>query len=259
MIRVYKSATAPKRLHGITSPGGKATQKLCLDHEAGVTTFTFKSNLYGDATVKNQLRLDQHEKCVFCESKFGANYHGDVEHIRPKGGFTQHEDDKLTTPGYFWLAYEWSNLTFCCALCNQTHKKNHFPLANPKRRARSHKDDVTQEKPILINPVEEDPQQFIDFNQEVARGIDTQERGRRTIDLLGLNRPLVQEKRREYLTQISLLWDSYHIIKQNLDFLDAKDLGKFNTLRDFLFAARKPQAEYSSMVTSFLQSVGGLQ
>jgi hypothetical protein len=53
--------------------------------------------------------------------------------FRPKGGWVQNDGDALTQPGYYWLAYEWSNLLISCQLCNQEFKKNRFPLLNPTR------------------------------------------------------------------------------------------------------------------------------
>jgi hypothetical protein len=48
----------------------------------------------------------------------------------------------LEQPGYFWLAYVWANLFLACQLCNQSFKKNLFPLADPAKRARSHLHDL---------------------------------------------------------------------------------------------------------------------
>ncbi len=84
----------------------------------------------------------QHDKCAFCESKVSAIAYGDVEHFRPKAGYQQSHDDDLQRPGYYWLAYEWSNLFFSCSICNQQGKRNVFPLANPRRRATCHRDDI---------------------------------------------------------------------------------------------------------------------
>ena len=58
----------------------------------------------------------------FCESKVSHIAYGDVEHFRPKAGYRQRPEDPLVQPGYYWLAYEWSNLLFCCQLCNQRFK-----------------------------------------------------------------------------------------------------------------------------------------
>jgi hypothetical protein len=65
------------------------------------------------------------------------------------------------------LAYVWENLFLACALCNQSFKKNLFPLADPTRRARSHLDDLAAEQPMLIHPADEEPNAFIGFREEM--------------------------------------------------------------------------------------------
>ena len=75
--------------------------------------------------------------------------YGDVEHYRPKAGYRQDAEDPLGRPGYYWLAYEWSNLLFCCQICNQRFKRNLFPLVDPARRAETHHDDLSSEQPLF--------------------------------------------------------------------------------------------------------------
>lgn len=77
---------------------------LCAQFEQGNPDFEFKSSIYGHDSVKTALRTMQHGKCCFCEAKITHISYGDVEHYRPKGGHKQVESDKLTQPGYYWLA-----------------------------------------------------------------------------------------------------------------------------------------------------------
>ena len=107
-------------------------------YKSGAKAFAsrdFESGIYGAKSVKQALQKAQHGKCAFCESKITHIAYGDVEHFRPKAGYRQCPKDPLVRPGYYRLAYEWSNLFFCCTLCNQRFKGNHFPLADPARRA----------------------------------------------------------------------------------------------------------------------------
>jgi hypothetical protein len=106
--------------------------------------------------VKAALRIAQHDKCGFCESKVTHVAFGDVEHFRPKAAFRAIQGDALTRPGYYWLAYEWTNLLFACEPCNRRHKGNLFPLVDEATRARSHTDDITRETPLFIDPTAED-------------------------------------------------------------------------------------------------------
>ncbi len=61
--------------------------------------------------VKDKLGKIYSSKCAFCES---AVERSDVEHFRPKSI-------------YYWLAYSWDNLLYCCPTCNG-FKSNNFEL-----------------------------------------------------------------------------------------------------------------------------------
>jgi uncharacterized protein (TIGR02646 family) len=170
MIRITKPAQAPR----ILRERGKATTELNqASFETGTREFEFNSSLYGAKSVKTTLIKAQRGKCAFCESQVRHIAHGDVEHYRPKGGVRQDAGEPLEQPGYFWLAYVWENLFFACQLCNQSFKRNLFPLADPARRARSHLDDLASEEPMLLHPGDDDPGASIGFRAEVAFAIMT--------------------------------------------------------------------------------------
>src|SRR5262245_37503875 len=79
----------------------------------------------------------QFGKCGFCESPILETYPGDVEHYRPKSaisalrddvdalgqqrealaGITGRLTDTVSSTGYYWLAYEWSNYLLACSVC----------------------------------------------------------------------------------------------------------------------------------------------
>ncbi|WAC12959.1 MULTISPECIES: hypothetical protein [Dyadobacter] len=158
------------------------------DYFLGTAKFTFDSKIYGHDNIKTILRTCQNGKCAFCEQNVSAVSHGDIEHFRPKGGFRQNKREHLKYPGYYWLAYNWDNMLFACAICNQRYKENLFPLLDSTKRARNHHDDLKNEKPYFINPATENPKFLIQFRQEFAVGIDKKNRGARTIEAIGLNR-----------------------------------------------------------------------
>lgn len=252
MIRIRKSTKVPAILNGPDSRGGRATRQLMDDYDAGKRDFEFHSKIYGAASVKNALKADQHQKCAFCESKFAATSYGDVEHFRPKGGFTQHPDDLPVKPGYYWLAYDWQNLTFCCQICNQRFKKNHFPLANPTQRARDHHDDVNREEPLLINPVAEDPEEHIGFHKGKEVAFHRTEKGRHTINTFGLNRDTLQDARREHLSRVRALQTSAERLAGILGSLSGSDRaeieGCLRELSKELQRDLSPDAEFSLMM-----------
>ena len=204
MILIKKPMQTPSilRARGVT-----ATRNLCEQHDADPEAFKkgsvqFDNYIYGAESVKNTLRKAQYDKCAFCETLITPIAYGDVEHFRPKAAHRQGPKGFLTRPGYYWLAYEWSNVLFCCQLCNQRFKRNHFSLANPSRRARPHHNDIEDEQPMFINPAGENPTEFPEFREEYLSPTDGNPRGHATIESLGLNREKLVEKRRDTLRPI---------------------------------------------------------
>jgi uncharacterized protein (TIGR02646 family) len=230
---------------------GQAEQlALCAQFEQGNYDFDFKSSIYGHNAVKTVLRTMQHDKCCFCEAKITHISYGDVEHYRPKGGHQQNESDKLTKPGYYWLAYTWSNLLFCCSLCNQQHKKNLFPLKNPASRARSHHDDVAAEEPFLINPSVLNPQDYIGFRNEIPYPIDNHVYGKTTIAVLGLDRETLNETRRSKLALIKNLLDFIAVAAEQPENHELQQLAE--QTKQNLKQQTALTAEFSAMVSAFI-------
>jgi uncharacterized protein (TIGR02646 family) len=202
VIRVNKPARAPAVLR---ERGREARDLLCKDYDAGGRDFLFDRKIYAHESVKKALRQAQHDKCCFCESKVSHISHGDVEHFRPKAACRQRSGGAPRRPGYYWLAYEWSNLFFCCQLCNQRHKKDLFPLMNPKARATSHHDDLAKERPLFLDPAGDDPESHIEFDQERARPRNGSRRGLVTIRALKLNRKELLARRHSHLEDLRKL------------------------------------------------------
>lgn len=172
---------------------------------SGTSTLSFDRDVYGHPSVKTALVAMQHEKCAFCEAKPLHVSDGDVEHFRPKGGVRQADSEPLERPGYYWLAYEWDNLLFACERCNRRHKKNRFPLADPDRRARSHRDISAHEAPIFIDPAAEDPERYISYRDHVPIAIGGDLRGEQTIEALGLRRSDLNADREKHLAVVKTL------------------------------------------------------
>lgn len=161
----------------------------------------FDSNIYASAEVKDSLKTSHKNKCAYCERNLNGDY-GDVEHYRPKGGVTGNKGGL----GYWWLAYEWSNLLLSCSECNRSCKRNSFPLADENQRNILER-NISEEQPLLINPTEEDPSDHLEFNRWVVlpKVIDGEEdcRGKKTIEIMRLNdRPDLVEKRKRRWNEI---------------------------------------------------------
>jgi hypothetical protein len=144
------------------------------------------------------------QKCAYCETNLNSNQPGDVEHYRPKGrlrddgGAPVHESSPLGDKvhnGYWWLAYEWSNLLPSCIDCNRRRKHGEasemagkgdiFPV---KRYRGFMPGEETQEEPLLIDPTADwgDPARHFQFDHD-GKIKPTTEIGQETCRLLGLN------------------------------------------------------------------------
>lgn len=201
MNKINKSCSMP---HTLINEGNKETEELCKLVDAGVTDLSFKNGVYAAADVKKQLKIDQHGKCAYCERFLNGDY-GAVEHFRPKGGYDSGKEDVLHKPGYYWLAYSWDNLLYSCSECNTSYKRNHFPLLDETTRNISSR-DIEQETPLLLHPALENVGDYLAFARHhlIAKdgSPESIQRAKGTIDLLGLNRPELLQRRRQ-------CWESY--------------------------------------------------
>jgi uncharacterized protein (TIGR02646 family) len=222
MIRIEKPDRPPEVLQ-TEGVNGRRSHSVRFAHDpegfrSGERAFDFDGDIYGSDAVKQALIDAQHRKCCFCESKIRHVTYGDVEHFRPKAGYRQTPDQDLQRPGYYWLAYEWTNLFLSCPLCNRRYKANVFPLRNPEDRATSHRDEISKEKPLFLHPGQDDPEEHIGFREATAFARDGSERGGRTIAALQLNRDALHEMRRDYYET------AFKELKGLLRFLDSGNL-----------------------------------
>lgn len=215
MIRISKRVYSPDIL---LNEGAIETQILEGNYIANPNLFTsgkgltarqvkkmrFFDDIYGDQSVKALLIVDQHDKCCFCEGKFSDNSYGDIEHFRPKTAYKKHNARALTYPGYYWLAYAWTNLMYSCEKCNRGYKRNDFPLNNELTRKpfQSHPNLELNEYCLLINPLVEDPSHFITFNEEIPVPVAGSVKGLTSIKSYGLER--LNESRLENLIAIEI-------------------------------------------------------
>jgi uncharacterized protein (TIGR02646 family) len=249
MIQLKKKHTVP--VPAILIDQGNAKRlALCAAFEAGNTDFEFDERIYGHPNVKSSLRTIQDGKCCFCEAKIDHISYGDVEHYRPKAGWVQ-GDEKLNRPGYFWLAYDWSNLFLSCQICNQRHKKNYFPLSDNRRRALSYKQEIENESPFFIKPDVEDPEKFIEFKDEIPFPVFDNPRGSQTIKKLGLDRETLNENRRIKLYPIKFLYNLAKDIPVTTPEIKQRAV---NEIKRIALEYTVDSAEYSAMFRAFFKS-----
>jgi hypothetical protein len=160
-----------------------------------------KSGIY--RLAKEKLNESHFDKCCYCEVIIRLPDHLHVEHYRPARGVKKSKgDNELLYPGYYWLAYDWNNLLLSCGECNSHYKKNLFPLDDESKRMRSHHDaaKIDEESPVLVNPSLEDPRKHIVFDNETP--LSKTERGRLTIEILGLRSSQLFERRKAHLDKL---------------------------------------------------------
>ncbi len=212
MYRIQKSENGPDILSG---KGKSLTDGMNRSADSGATEFEFDNSVYAHPAVKTLLKKDQHAKCAYCERSLNGDY-GAVEHFRPKGGYAT-ADGTLRKPGYYWLAYDWDNLLLSCDECNTGCKRNLFPLKDEDARS-INKRDVSKEVPLLINPAQDDPGDFLCFERFIVKPRLTEgkenDKGRFTIDILKLNsrNDLVESRRRK--------WEEYSEIRKTIEILE---------------------------------------
>jgi hypothetical protein len=155
-------------------------------------------------------------------------------------------------PGYYWLAANWDNLLPSCIDCNRrrtheyrvlggqvTGKGNYFPLAAGNVRARRHTQNVRlrAEQPLLLNPCVDDPSTHMHFGDE-GNIVGDSERGRATIEVLGLQRELLVQRRKRVLL---LLKNSIAHVKRSYARLaiDANDADAADVIQQELQVIRE--------------------
>jgi uncharacterized protein (TIGR02646 family) len=243
VIRVQRPKRAPEVLR---TRAAAARDKDCAAFASGATKFAFDPTIYGHPSVKKALVRAQHQKCCFCESKVTHIASGHIEHYRPKGGVRQHAKDALETPGYFWLAYEWTNLLFCCEVCNSRFKKSLFPLADPATRARTPNDGLDAEEPMFVDPASDDPAAHIGFREEYPFAKGGSPRGEATWRALGLAREPLAELRRDHLATIKALQKVRDGARRPADRAEAAELlEKFSS----------DEGQWAAMVRAALEQV----
>lgn len=139
----------------------------------------------------------QHLKCAYCETLEQVK-RNDVEHFRPAGRALRTKG--VADPGYWWLAYTWTNLLFSCRNCNQAGGKlDWFPLEEGSVPLAPLEEAPGRELATLIDPAAESPLDHIEFTHQlvdhrsrwIPRGKTA--RGQRTVQILDLTRVSLTE------------------------------------------------------------------
>lgn len=198
-------------------------------------------------------------KCAYCEISIYEGQHGDIEHFRPKGAVIDPGGDPVKVlidgseeehPGYYWLAYDWTNMLPSCQLCNQPNtqrsgglpvgKRDYFPLEPGSPRAAAPGEEA-HERPLLINPTLEDPADHLKVDKSGVLAARTP-RGQACIDVLGLNlRDLPNARKKTYS-------DAKKLVKAWMgELLEDKHGGRTRELSEELFSVISGQQPHTMM------------
>ena len=201
------------------------------------------SDLYKRKSIKDEYFIATgppfYGKCAYCEAPIRDYQHGDVEHFRPKAGVSDENGQPVFLldeqgqvqigaggvpvehPGYYWLAYEWTNLLPACVKCNQADvrqgrrigKHTRFPVEG---RHAQRPEEVAQEKPLLINPLSDqetdDPRHHLEVDTKTGLMAPRTPRGKACLDIFGLNLrdQLVEDRIRACLAAEALWFRLHH-------------------------------------------------
>jgi uncharacterized protein (TIGR02646 family) len=194
------------------------------------------SNLYKKENIRDRYFFNDDfkapfwRKCAYCEESV-ASQNGDVEHFRPKRRVSDDNYKPIQNhKGYYWLAYEWTNLLPSCLKCNQRRKwekengifyvgkQDRFPLEQNTPRISSHLENIDDERPLLINPLLEDPENHLEVQLKTGIMLYKTIRGEKCIEIFGLNiRDDLRDGRKATIERVNHLLSKYFVFAENED------------------------------------------
>ena len=138
--------------------------------------------------------------CCYCESKIKSTSYPEIEHFKPKSKYKE-------------LCFDYSNLHYSCKRCNLAKGSNY----NEK----------------LLNPSEDDPEEYIRYIGELAVSIDNNNRGREMINVVKLNeRADLKEERIRYLNEFR---KNYELLISAIEtILDSKGPKDMSIVKPFI-------------------------
>jgi hypothetical protein len=206
-------------------------------------------------------------KCWYVECK-NPGTDDDIDHFRPKGGIYEDDDH----PGYYWLAFEWTNLRLSCHRANRLRinpdtaetggKADHFPLVNPADRARRPEDDWRREIPALFDPTDPRDPAMLSFKPNGEVDLSPEFKGNAIAEIkfdasriyLHLNWPKFRDDR------VILYNNIVRLIERGVREAPESNDGIFSASNAFLDAVRdlvnviRPQEAYSAAARVYVES-----
>jgi len=210
-------------------------------------------------------------KCWYSECKdAGANF--DVDHFRPKAEAKRCEII-TDVDGYAWLAFDWENFRLAAQNTNRLNKDeitgitfgkgSWFPLLDGSSKACWDDRCIEQEKPLLIDPVNKNDLEYIDFD-ELGRFVpniicvgETERRIAESARYYGLNLEKMREARFEVMKEVK---DLYETIIENAKVIkkigDDAPMNSIKKQLEQLKAKTRADAVFSLAARIQLQKLG---
>jgi uncharacterized protein (TIGR02646 family) len=193
MIKVFKDLS--KVPDSLTDKQTNRKRKKCIKDSKYHQHISFHRR-YKQQDTKNALKNIYHQKCAFCEQKIIEckdnkleDCSSTVEHYRPKSR-------------YYWLAYSWDNLLWCCRECNHNKANKFETVKSQVEYEESFKDKIhistknyqEIEEPKMIHPELESIRDVLFFFNGIIDSKD--ERVKYTIKTCELDRGKLNEARK---------------------------------------------------------------
>ena len=215
---------------------------------------------YAHDSVKEKLLEIYRNKCAYCESPKNPGWAWQVDHYRPN----KPRESGDTHSGYYWLAYEWSNLLLSCETCN-IKKSNRFPISGTRVEAPqtdrkewlANSESLIAEEPLLLNPELDHPEKhFVFFPDGAIEDKGGSEHGKKTIEVCDLEREELRLARKAVVDSFRKnIWKQFTILYNGLQSgrLQERDRFRaalklaFNTLFEDIVNSRKPGHKFSRL------------
>jgi len=197
--------------------------KNLSSHEERRALIKRNENLW--TQVKDVLLQASHGKCWYSEAReICSDYH--IDHFRPKNRAVNL--DGGIRPGYWWLAFNWTNFRVAGSICNSPHndtsgelrgKRDLFPLKDGSSIAGDPSDDLRDEVFYLLDPADPYDPLLLTFDETglpqpaAEEGSWQFERASVTAKVLFLDYPpMVDERKRIWIECRSLLAEIQRLI-----------------------------------------------
>jgi uncharacterized protein (TIGR02646 family) len=214
MIRVNRGDAPPGFANRVQT--WKVRLAEYRQQEANISTSAVWKKVRGDIEADAEILAQRfHRKCAYCEGKPSHVSHLHIEHFRPKG-LTRFEGNM----------FDWDNWLLSCGICNE-EKWKHFPEEDGQ--------------PLLLNPAEEDPSHDLCFAGPRIRG--TTKRGKKTVELVELDRPPLRDERESWLNLVNSLL---------LLCVESEHLDVRRACREHLIWTMQDDAPFTGMTRAYL-------